>query len=133
MARQQQGSAETRRILPALAYQNDPIRLSVQRLGRKWVLLLVRDIAFLKLERFGEFRRNNPDLSPRVLSRRLREMEREGLLRREVAGNDVRYRLTPRGEDAGLILLAFLQYGLKHHVGPAFERADPAGLPESPR
>lgn len=133
MARRKPRSGEARRVLPALAYQNDPIRLSVQRLGRKWVLLLVRDIAFLKLERFGEFRRNNPGLSPRVLSRRLREMEKEGLLRREVAGNEVRYRLSPRGEDAGLILLAFLQYGLKHHVGPALGHLDSAGLPQSHR
>jgi DNA-binding HxlR family transcriptional regulator len=92
--------------------------LSILRLSRKWVLLIVRDIAFLELERFGEFRRNNRGLSPRVLSRRLREMERAGLLRREATGREVRYRLTSQGEDAGLILLAFLQYGLKPHVGP---------------
>jgi len=103
---------------PALLYQNDPIRQSVQRLGRKWVLLLVRDLAFRRFSRFGEFRRNNPGLTARVLSRRLREMEREGLVTRRVSGRDVRYHLTARGEDAGLILLAFLQYGLKHLVGP---------------
>jgi DNA-binding HxlR family transcriptional regulator len=106
------------RPLPTLLYQNDPIRQSVQRLGRKWVLLLVRDLAFLKLTRFGEFRRNNPGLSPRVLSRRLREMEQDGLVVRERVGKSVRYRLTPRGDGAALILLAFLQYGLKHYVGP---------------
>jgi len=104
--------------IPTLLYQNDPIRQSVQRLGRKWVLLLVRDLAFLHIDRFGEFRRNNPGLTARVLSRRLREMEREGLVTREVSGREVRYRLTARGGDAGIILLAFLQYGLKHHVGP---------------
>jgi DNA-binding HxlR family transcriptional regulator len=106
------------RVLPALVYQNDPILQSVQALSRKWILLLVRDLAFLSLNRFGEFRRNNPGLSPRVLSRRLREMEREGLIVREVDGREVRYRLTARGQDATLILLAFLQYGLKHQVGP---------------
>ncbi|MGP8072608.1 MAG: winged helix-turn-helix transcriptional regulator [Thermoplasmata archaeon] len=108
----------TSRPLPALLYQHDPIRQSVSRLGRKWVLLLVRDMAFLKLSRFGEFRRNNPGLSARVLSRRLREMEHEGLVQRDVVGREVRYRLTTHGEDSALILLAFLQYGLKHHIGP---------------
>ncbi|MCI4357657.1 MAG: helix-turn-helix transcriptional regulator [Thermoplasmata archaeon] len=110
--------------LPSLLYQNDPIRQSVQSLGRKWALLLVRDIAFLKLSRFVEFRRNNPGLSPRVLSRRLRELEREGILRREKTGKAVHYRLTSRGEDAGLILLAFLRYGLKNRSKP-----EPVGLP----
>lgn len=108
----------TARALPALLYQHDPIRQSVQRLGSKWTLLLVRDLAFLQLHRFGEFRRNNPGLSARVLSRRLREMEREELVARSVRGREVRYDLTRRGEDAALILLAFLNYGLKHHVGP---------------
>jgi DNA-binding HxlR family transcriptional regulator len=104
--------------LPALLYQYDPIRLSVQILGRKWMLLLIRDLAFLKLSRFGEFRRNNPGLTPRVLSRCLRQLESEKLLVRKVADRAIRYRLTKRGEDAALVVLAFLQYGLKHHVGP---------------
>ena len=103
---------------PPLLYQNDPIRQSVQSLGRKWVLLLVRDLAFLKLRHFGQLRRNNPGLSPRILSRRLREMQKEGLLVREVDGKSVSYRLTARGDDAAIILLAFLRYGLIHFVGP---------------
>lgn len=129
-------SSARRRVPPAtpvLLYQNDPIRQSVDRLGRKWVLLLLRDLAFLKIDRFGRLRRNNPGLSPRVLSRRLREMVQEGLVVRETEGKEVRYRLTPRGDDATFILLAFLQYGLKHHVGPQPPVAPtPAGAPSHP-
>jgi DNA-binding HxlR family transcriptional regulator len=106
------------RALPILQYQQDPIRLGVQRLGRKWTLLLLRDLAFLKLSRFGELLRNNPGLTPRVLARRLREMEEEGLIRRTVRDTQVTYALTPRGEDAVFILLAFVRYGLRHFVGP---------------
>jgi DNA-binding HxlR family transcriptional regulator len=106
------------RVLPALVYQQDPVRLSVQRLGRKWTLLLLRDLAFLDLHRFGELLRNNPGLTPRVLARRLREMEAEGLIERTARGRSVSYRLTARGEDAVYILLAFLRYGLRHFVGP---------------
>ena len=104
--------------LPALDYQNDPIRLSVQRLGRKWTLLLIRDLAFLHLGRFSEFKRNNPGLTARVLSRRLRELQTEGLVERRGSRGEITYALTAQGEDAALVLLAFLQYGLKHHVGP---------------
>jgi DNA-binding HxlR family transcriptional regulator len=106
------------RQLPALANQQDPLRLTVQRLGRKWTLLLLRDLAYLKLDRFNQFLRNNPGLTPRVLARRLREMEAEGLVRRRVSGSEVRYELTRRGEDAVFILLAFLRYGQLHFVGP---------------
>jgi DNA-binding HxlR family transcriptional regulator len=104
--------------LPALVYQQDPMRLSVQRLGRKWTLLILRDFAFLKLNRFSQFQKNNPGLTPRVLARRLREMEAEGLIRRSSGRRPATYSLTPRGEDAVYILLAFLRYGLRHFVGP---------------
>ena len=97
-----------------LAYQQDPIRSSVKSLGAKWTLLILRDIAFLRLNRFGGILRNNPGLTARVLSRRLGEMRREGLVERKVSRSEVSYKLTSRGEDAIFILLAFLRYGLKH-------------------
>ncbi len=117
MARRRSGPREDdRRIYPLLAYQADPIRESVKWLGRKWTLLILRDMAFLKLSRFGQILRNNPGLTPRVLSRRLRQMQQEGLVERVVTKEKVAYRLTSRGEDAVFILLAFLRYGIRHHL-----------------
>jgi DNA-binding HxlR family transcriptional regulator len=114
VARSRRKPREGRPIVPLLEYQADPIRESVKRLGRKWTLLILRDMAFLKLTRFGQILRNNPGLTPRVLSRRLDQMEEEGLVER-IAGRDtVSYRLTDRGEDAVFILLAFLRYGMRH-------------------
>jgi DNA-binding HxlR family transcriptional regulator len=116
VARRASGRPRTPLVVPMLAYQSDPLRESIRRLGRKWTLLLLRDMAFLKLSRFGELLRNNPGLSPRVLSRRLAEMQQERLIVRQEAGGEVRYRLAPRGEDAVFILLAFLRYGTRHHL-----------------
>jgi DNA-binding HxlR family transcriptional regulator len=107
---------------PQLAYQADVLGRSVQRLGSKWTLLLLRDMGFLKLTRFSQFLRNNPGLTPRVLARRLREMRAEGLVTRSTAGREVSYTLTERGADAIYILLAFLRYGLKHQT-----RGQPTG------
>jgi len=92
----------------------DPIGESVRRLGRKWTLLLLRDMAFLKLTRFNEFLKNNPGLTPRVLARRLREMQVEKLIVRRGTGRSVTYAVTTRGADAVYILLAFLRYGTKY-------------------
>jgi DNA-binding HxlR family transcriptional regulator len=103
---------------PKLLYQQDPVRGSVKALGSKWTLLILRDIGFLKLERFGEILRNNPGLTPRVLSRRLRNMQKEGLIERTVRSDRITYVLTSRGEDAAYVLLAFLRYGLKHYTWP---------------
>ena len=125
MARKGAEADDERRIYPLLAYQADPIRESVRWLGRKWTLLILRDMAFLKLTRFGQILRNNPGLTPRVLARRLRQMQAEGLVERVVSGEKVAYALTPRGEDAVFILLAFLRYGIKHHMrSPPTQTAD---------
>ena len=117
-----QAKGDERSIYPLLAYQADPIRESVRWLGRKWTLLILRDMAFLKLTRFGQILRNNPGLTPRVLARRLRQMQEEGLVERVVTDEKVTYRLTSRGEDAVFILLAFLRYGIRHHLMPQAAR-----------
>ena len=111
--------------MPRLVYQQDPIRTSVKSLGAKWTLLIVRDIGFLKLQRFGEILRNNPGLTARVLSRRLKDMQKEGLIERKATDDVVSYTLTPRGEDAVFILLSFLRYGLKHHAGEKLGSSSP--------
>jgi DNA-binding HxlR family transcriptional regulator len=111
--------------MPQLVYQQDPIRTSVKSLGAKWTLLILRDIGFLQLNRFGEIRRNNPGLTARVLSKRLRDMQNERLIQRRVSKDAVTYSLTPRGEDAVFILLAFLRYGLKHHPARRFDTSKP--------
>src|SRR2546422_5107294 len=103
---------------PKLLYQQDPVRGSVKALGSKWTLLILRDIGFLRLERFGQILRNNPGLTPRVLSRRLRNMQKEGLIGRIATSDRITYVLTPRGEEAAYVLLAFLRYGLKYHASP---------------
>jgi DNA-binding HxlR family transcriptional regulator len=111
--------------MPQLVYQQDPIRTSVRSLGAKWTLLILRDIGFLRLNRFGEIRRNNPGLTARVLSKRLKDMQKEGLIQRRISKDAVTYSLTPRGEDAVFILLAFLRYGLKHHPEGRIDKSKP--------
>jgi DNA-binding HxlR family transcriptional regulator len=116
---------------PQLAYQADVLGRSVQRLGSKWTLLLLRDMGFLKLTHFNQFLKNNPGLTPRVLSRRLREMQAEHLVIRTSAGTDVSYTLTERGADAIYILLAFLRYGLKHRPRGQAEVRQAGSMPET--
>ncbi len=74
---------------------------SVELVGKRWssgiLLALARGA-----ERFSEIVASIPGLSDRVLAERLRELERAGLLQREVIATmpvQVRYRLTDRGRD----------------------------------
>jgi DNA-binding HxlR family transcriptional regulator len=100
-----------------LEYQADPIRATLKLFGKKWTLLIIRDIAFLKLQRFGQILANNPGLTPRVLSRRLEQMVSESLINKVRDNEGVsRYFLTPMGEDAVYILLAMLRFGIRHYL-----------------
>jgi DNA-binding HxlR family transcriptional regulator len=102
--------------LPKLEYQADPILDSLRLLGRKWTLLIIRDIAFLNLQRFGQILKNNRGLTPRVLSRRLEQMRKEGLIVKKRDAKGPRYCLTAKGEDAVYILLAILRFGIRHYM-----------------
>lgn len=110
-----------------LAYQAALMQRALDVLGRKWALLVVRDIAFLQLRRFGEILHNNDGLTPRVLSRRLNELAKEGVIERVQDGDAVTYGPTEKGMDALYILFAFLRYGLRHLRRPG--EPDEVGAP----
>jgi DNA-binding HxlR family transcriptional regulator len=116
---------------PKLEYQADPVRATLKLIGKKWTLLIIRDIAFLKLQRFGQILANNPGLTPRVLSRRLGQMTSEGLVKK-VEGEDgiSRYFLSEMGEDAIYILLAMLRFGIRHYMGKQTSKEEKKAMSE---
>jgi DNA-binding HxlR family transcriptional regulator len=76
---------------------------AIELIGKRWTGAIVCVLAE-RPRRFGELGKAVPGLSDRLLSRRLRELEDEGLVAREVEpGSPVRvtYSLTPAGEELG--------------------------------
>jgi len=76
---------------------------AIELIGKRWTGAIVCAMTERPM-RFGELRRVVPGLSDRLLSQRLRELEEEGLVQRDVeAGTPVRvtYSLTVRGEELG--------------------------------
>src|ERR1044072_4799078 len=74
---------------------------AIELIGKRWTGAIVFALTGGPL-RFGELAKAVPGLSDRLLSRRLRELEREGLVKREVEpGSPVRviYSLTEAGGD----------------------------------
>lgn len=72
---------------------------AIELIGKRWTGAIVCALTERPM-RFGELGRAIPGLSDRLLSQRLRELEEEGLVRREVeAGTPVRvtYSLTEAG------------------------------------
>lgn len=109
---------------PSVPFEFCPIRASLAVLGRKWALLVLRDIAFFGRIRFSEIMRNNPGMGPRILSMRLRELEEDGVIHgtsNHADRREVTYRLTRKGLDAMPILTAFIQFGIRYHATRVFE------------
>lgn len=76
---------------------------AIELIGKRWTGAIVCALTERPM-RFGELRKAVPGLSDRLLSQRLRELEEEGLVEREVeAGTPVRvtYSLTGIGAQLG--------------------------------
>lgn len=83
-----------------------PIELVVELINKKWVIQIIRDLFYGK-SRFHEFKEDKPELSNKVLSNCLREMEKNGLIHRIVDKCDkknIRYKLTEKGKSLNKVL-----------------------------
>jgi DNA-binding HxlR family transcriptional regulator len=98
-----------------------PVEASLGVLGRKWALLVLRDIAMLRADRFNDMLRRTPGMTKRVLAMRLNELEREGFIyRRERAPKFTRWALTEKGQDTLPVLMTLVQFGAKWHAERVF-------------
>jgi DNA-binding HxlR family transcriptional regulator len=83
-----------------------PIELVVKLINKKWVIQIMRDLFYGK-SRFHEFKEDKPDLSNKVLSNCLKDMENNGLIRKIVDKCDkknVKYMLTEKGKSLNKVL-----------------------------
>ena len=79
---------------------NCPVRDVIDRVSGKWSSLLLMALG-VRPHRFGELKRAVPDISQRMLTQSLRDLQRDGLISRHVFATvppSVEYRLTPLGE-----------------------------------
>lgn len=83
-----------------------PVRGVLDKISDKWSMLLVMTLASGP-KRFNQLRRDVPDISQKMLTQTLRELQRDGMVSRQVFDTkppSVEYRLTPLGES---IILPF--------------------------
>lgn len=76
-----------------------PVRNVLDRIGDKWSVLLVMTLA-AGPKRFNQLHRDVPDISQKMLTQTLRDLQRDGLVARQVFDTkppSVEYRLTPLG------------------------------------
>lgn len=103
--------------LSNLDFGNCPVRDLISQIGGKWSVLLLETLA-KRPYRFGELRRLVPDISQRMLTQTLRDLQRDGYIDREVFPTkppSVEYRLTDLGYSLYEPLAQLLNWAEANH------------------
>ncbi len=93
-----------------------PAETAISLLGSKWKLLILREL-FKGTRRFGELSRAVPDISQKMLTQQLRQMEGDGLVGRKIYPEvppRVEYSLTGIGMSLQPVLDAMHKWGTKY-------------------
>ena len=96
-------------------------------IGERWALLVVREL-LLGPKRFTDLRTGLPHVSPNVLGQRLRDLERDGVVRRRKLGPPAGawvYELTDWGKQLEPVLTHLGRWGLR---SPAFGGGGPVSV-----
>ncbi len=91
------------------------IAKSLDVVGDRWTLLIVRELALRGACRYTDVRNGLPGIATNLLADRLRELEHAGVIARENAPPPIAttlYRLTPRGEQLRPVLNDLMRWGL---------------------
>ncbi len=94
-----------------------PVARTLDLIGARWTILLLRDLLLQGPRRFQDFQTSLPGIAPNVLSARLKSLEDSGLVRRQPYNDRpprLEYVLTDKGKSLGPIVKAMREWGGKH-------------------
>lgn len=94
-----------------------PVSTSLDVLGDKWTLLILRDIVFAGKSTYGQFLQSAEKMATNILADRLAMLEAQGLLTKAVAADKkskFTYRLTEKGVAVAPILVELILWGAGH-------------------
>ena len=97
-----------------------PITCTLELIGDKWSLLLIRDIAVSSKLRYGDFESSPEHIPTNILADRLKRLVTNGVLKKiSYQDRPVRYAylLTKKGADLLPVLQDIANWGMKHEIG----------------
>lgn len=96
---------------------NCPIACTLDLIGDRWTLLIIRDMLFFGKQRFEEFLESPEGISTNILANRLKSLEQLGLVEKQPYSNHSRrmnYQLTERGQSLRSVMKAVIDWGLEN-------------------
>lgn len=101
---------------PTSSLPGCPLTAALSTIGGKWAMICLYWLASAT-RRFGELQRLMPEISQKVLTETLRDLEHEGLITRTVRSEmpaHVEYALSPYGESVRPIIDLMRTWGREH-------------------
>lgn len=97
-----------------------PITNTLDLIGDKWTLLVIRDMFFLKKRLFHEFLESPEKIATNILTERLKRLEDYGIIKKkphQKVPSRFEYLLTSRGKYLQPILIEMIRWGNVHIEG----------------
>jgi|AntRauTorckE5430_2_1112549.scaffolds.fasta_scaffold04634_2 DNA-binding HxlR family transcriptional regulator len=97
-----------------------PISCTLDLIGDKWTLLIIRDMMLSDKKTFKDFANSDEKIATNTLASRLALLEEKGIITKNKLPNNKKfniYRLTERGIDLVPIIIELSQWSNKHRIG----------------
>lgn len=100
-----------------------PIETTFKIIGKKWTVLVIRELLRGTVQ-FNRYLENIKGITPKVLTERLRELEKLGIVKRKIVSESpirVEYGLTDVGREFRPVLLAAAAFSMKNMPKAVFK------------
>jgi DNA-binding HxlR family transcriptional regulator len=104
-----------------------PIEATFRIIGKKWAVLVIREM-FRGTTQFNCFLENIEGITPKVLTERLRDLEKMGIIKRTIVSEypiKVEYGLTELGKEFEPVLLAAGAFSMRYMPEVVFKDGKP--------
>jgi DNA-binding HxlR family transcriptional regulator len=104
-----------------------PIEATFKIIGKKWTILIIREI-LRGTKQFNRFLGNIEGITPKVLTERLRELQRLGIVKRRIVSEypvRVEYEMTDLGKEFEPVLLAAASFSMRNLPKIVFKDGKP--------
>ncbi|HXH37632.1 MAG TPA: helix-turn-helix domain-containing protein [Thermoanaerobaculia bacterium] len=96
-----------------------PVNASLEILGDRWSLLIIRDLMLRSCRTYKEFLSSDEGIATNILAERLKRLEAAGIISTSGDAEDRRkvvYRLTAKGIDLAPIVVELILWGAQHEA-----------------
>ncbi len=120
-------------ILITVSKLTFPINNTFQIIGKKFTVLILRNMIYLNQIRFNKLLNYIEGINAKTLSIRLKEMEKDGLIRRKIYNESpirIEYEMTEKGIALEPILEQMSAFSMKYFPKEIFKNGKPRSYDE---